>query len=102
MFKSRASSTIVVRQCQSCGKLDRVNMTAKRGNPNWGKPWMPEAGPQPSQFEHQIKRLGLTKETCAGSADLRRWCEKNKNRCYIPEWLLALWRLDVDPNVSAS
>jgi len=22
---------------------------------------------------------------------LRNWCERNKNRCYIPEWLLEEW-----------
>jgi hypothetical protein len=46
-----------------------------------------------------MKRLRLTKETCAGSAELRTWCQKNKNRCYIPEWLLSLWDMDVDPNI---
>jgi hypothetical protein len=66
----------------------------RRGNPNWGKP------PQPiraaaTEFEVEIRRLGLTKEMCAGSIALRQWCERNKNRCYIPEWLLrngkSLW-----------
>ena len=71
----------------------------KRGNPNWGKP------PQPipaiaTEFELQVKRLGLTKEAYTASAQLRTWCERNKNRCYIPEWLLAEWGITVDPNVA--
>lgn len=69
----------------------------KRGNPNWGKP------PQPipaiaTEFELQARRLGLTQETYAASAPLRTWCERNKNRCYIPEWLLAEWAISVNPN----
>jgi len=68
----------------------------KRGNPEWGKP------PQPipataSEFELQAKRLGLTKQTYAASAELRKWCEHNRNRCYIPEWLLAEWGIVVNP-----
>jgi hypothetical protein len=67
----------------------------RRGNPNWGKP------PQPiraaaTEFEVQFRRLGLTKETLAGSIALRKWCERNKNRCYIPEWLLEEWEIVVD------
>jgi len=27
---------------------------------------------------------------------LRTWCEDNKNRFYIPEWLLAEWDIAVD------
>jgi hypothetical protein len=62
---------------------------------------MPDAGPQPSEFEHQIKRLGVTEGDVCWVSGVRRWCEKNKNRCYIPEWLV-IWHLDVDPNASAS
>ena len=40
--------------------------------------------------------MGLTKGTYSGSARLRTWCERNKNRCYIPEWLLAEWRIEPD------
>jgi hypothetical protein len=27
---------------------------------------------------------------------LRAWCAENKNKRYIPEWLLKAWRLQVD------
>jgi hypothetical protein len=46
-----------------------------------------------TEFENQVRRFGLTKATCAGSTDLRKWCERNRNRCYIPEGLLAGWKL---------
>jgi hypothetical protein len=71
----------------------------KRRNPNWGQP-----GPIPraaaTEFEVEVRRLGLTGQTCASSSELRRWCEVNKKRCYIPEWLLEAWRIDVDANIN--
>jgi hypothetical protein len=42
----------------------------------------------------------LNEQTCATSDELRQWCHHNKDRCYIPEWLLKQWRITVDPNVS--
>lgn len=54
----------------------------------------------PTEFEGQIEKLGLTHETCAGSQTLRQWCERNKDRCYVPEWLLKVWSIPVDPNVT--
>jgi hypothetical protein len=67
-------------------------MPRRRGNPNWGKEAPPNSIPAgPTEFEKQLKRLGLTKETCASSPAMRTWCERNKDRVYIPEWLLALW-----------
>jgi hypothetical protein len=72
-----------------------VVMPRKRGNPNWGKPF--QAGPLlATEFEIQVRHLRLTAETCASSAELRSWCEHNRNRCYIPEWLLKKWGIAVD------
>ena len=71
----------------------------RRGNPNWGRP----ARPVPvlaTEFEKQVQQLGLSKQTYADSRELRRWCECNRNRCYVPEWLLGVWRIDVDPTFS--
>jgi hypothetical protein len=51
-------------------------------------------------FEAEARRLGLDMQTCTSSTKLRRWCEHNKNRCYIPEWLLERWGISVDPNAS--
>jgi len=73
-----------------------ISTVSKRGNPNWGKQ-QPIRPALPTEFDEQIRRLGLTSQTCATSAQLRDWCERNRNRCYIPEWLLDAWGIDVDP-----
>jgi hypothetical protein len=75
-------------------------MTLKRGNPNWGRPIAP-APARATEFELQVSRLCLTREKYVSSAALRAWCYQNRNRYYIPEWLLADWRMFVDPNVAA-
>jgi hypothetical protein len=66
-----------------------------RGNPNWGK----FLRPLPvvlTEFEVQVKRLGLGREQYVSSAPLRSWCERNRNRCYVPEWLLDEWGIIVE------
>jgi hypothetical protein len=57
-----------------------------RGNPNWGKPpqWLP---PLPTEFEALVKKAGLTTAQYVASTALRRWCDHNRSRCYVPEWL---------------
>ena len=50
------------------------------------------------EFELVAKKLGLKEEEYATSVALRRWCENNANRCYIPERLLKLWGITVEPN----
>jgi hypothetical protein len=67
----------------------------RRGNPNWGQP----PRPHPvllTEFEMQVERLGLTKAQYVASAQLKGWCERNRNRCYVPEWLLETWGLTVE------
>jgi hypothetical protein len=71
----------------------------RRGNPNWGRPAQP-APVLATEFEKQVQQLGLTKQTCAASIQLRNWCERNCNRCYVPEWLLAVWGIDVEATFS--
>jgi len=67
----------------------------RRGNPNWGKP--PQPPPiVPTEFEMQVKRIGLAKAEYIASTELRRWCERNRNRVYVPEWLLEAWGLQVE------
>jgi hypothetical protein len=55
----------------------------------------------PTAFEQQVRKLGLDERTCVASRALRLWCEEHKDRCYIPEWLLARWGMTVDLNVKA-
>jgi len=79
--------------------LVQPSTARKRGNPNWGKP-LHLTPAIATEFELQVRQLGLTKEMYTASAQLRTWCERNKNRCYIPEWLLAEWGITVDPNIA--
>jgi hypothetical protein len=37
----------------------------------------------------------------ASSAELHTWCQRNRNRYYVPEWLLEMWDIIVDPNITA-
>jgi len=67
----------------------------RRGNPNWGRA-APFISSGPTEFELIVKRLRLTKERYTSSLELKRWCESNRNRCYIPEWLLKAWDLEVE------
>jgi hypothetical protein len=67
----------------------------RRGNPNWGRP-MPPAPVLDTEFELRVKQLQLTPEMYASSRALRAWCQQNRNRIYIPEWLLKEWGIDVD------
>jgi hypothetical protein len=74
-----------------------VAHSRKRGNPNWGRP-MPPAPALATEFELRVRRLQLTPGTYASSVELRAWCEQNRNRIYVPEWLLQEWDITVDAN----
>ena len=70
-------------------------LNRKRGNPNWGRP-IPRAPALATAFELQVKQLQLTAEMYTSSRELRIWCDRNRNRVYIPEWLLEKWDITVD------
>jgi hypothetical protein len=74
-------------------------MTPRRGNPNWGRPFPPTPAVA-TEFEIQVERLGLSSQEYVSSVPLRRWCERNRNRVYVPEWLLEAWRIAVDTSLS--
>lgn len=67
----------------------------KRGNPNWGRP-LPRIPVLSTEFEQLVHQLRLTKEMYTCSHELYVWCGRNRNRVYIPEWLLKHWNLAVD------
>lgn len=67
----------------------------RRGNPNWGKPLKPVPALL-TEFETQVERLGLARDDFVGSAELYAWCHRNRNRCYVPEWLLNQWGIEVE------
>jgi hypothetical protein len=48
----------------------------------------------------QVRQLQLTPETYVFSDRLHTWCKRNRNRFYIPEWLLDAWDIPVDPDLS--
>jgi hypothetical protein len=70
-----------------------------RGNPNWGKT-IPPIPALLTEFEIQVEPLGLSRAEYQDSAELRRWCERNRNRCYVPEWLLKEWKMQVEMSFS--
>jgi hypothetical protein len=70
-----------------------------RGNPNWGKP-LPALPVILTEFEMQVERLGLSKTQYVASPQLKLWCKFNRNRCYVPEWLLEEWGMKVDATFS--
>ena len=71
------------------------DMSRRRGNPNWGRP-LPPLPASPTEFEILVRRLRLIPEMYVVSPELKRWCQLNRNRCYIPEWLLEEWGIDVE------
>jgi len=71
----------------------------KRGNPNWGRPIEPLLA-LPTGFEMRVRQLQLTAEMYTSSVELRTWCEQNRNRVYIPEWLFEEWGITVDAALS--
>ena len=75
----------------------------KRGNPNWGSGRPVKLGRAlPTEFEMQVTQLQLTPETYVFSPELRRWCDRNKNRCYIPEPLLKIWNISVNDDLAGT
>jgi len=71
------------------------SMSSRRGNPNWGRP-IPLAPATATEFETTVQRLSLMPEMYTASHELKRWCECNRNRVYIPEWLLKEWDMRVE------
>ena len=89
------------------GPMSRLNahpaIGRKRGNPNWGKPMPPSSvRTLPTEFEMQVTQLQLAPEAYVFSEELRSWCERNRHRFYIPEWLLEAWNLPVAANLSGA
>jgi hypothetical protein len=74
----------------------------RRGNPNWGSGAMAPLPSLPTAFELEARRLHLRPDDYVGSAELHAWCERNRNRCYIPEWLLDAWGIAVDADLTGT
>jgi len=76
-------------------------ITRKRGNPNWCRAMRP-APARATAFEIEVKQVHLMPEAYVFSDQLRSWCERNRNRFYIPEWLLDEWGILVDADSSGA
>ena len=81
-------------------------MTVKRKRniqSNWASGGFGNVRPSTAatQFEKQVRKLRLTNNNCARSDKLRRWCQENSHRCYIPESLLKVWGIVVDLDYSS-
>ncbi len=53
----------------------------------------------PTAFETRATELSLTADTYFESLELRRWCQDNRNKSYIPEWLLKAWGISVNSDM---
>ena len=49
-----------------------------------------------STFEHFVRRLHLSPEEYATSAELKEWVRRHKDHKYVPSQLLELWGFEVD------
>jgi len=75
-------------------------LSRKSGNPGWSSGRLAAIpASAPTEFELQARRLGLAEQDYASSEPLHRWCAQNRDRCYVPEWLLKQWGMTTDPNV---
>jgi hypothetical protein len=69
----------------------------KRGNPNWGR-FIPPAPVLSTEFELQVRRLHSLQRPMSFHSSYADGAS-NRNRFYIPEWLLEDWSITVDPYV---
>jgi len=49
-----------------------------------------------TEFEAEVERLELKTSEYVESGALKRWCDRNRNRVYVPEWLLKEWGMHVE------
>jgi hypothetical protein len=71
-------------------------MSHRSENSGWSSGRAVAAPPSmPTAFEIRVSELSLTVPTYSESSELRRWCQVNRNKYYIPEWLLKEWGITV-------
>jgi hypothetical protein len=71
-------------------------MSRRSESSGWSGGLPPAVPPSmPTAFEIRAGELSLTALTYSESPELRRWCHVNRNKCYIPEWLLKEWGITV-------
>jgi hypothetical protein len=81
-------------------KASSMLMNRRHEGSNWGSGspvLVPPA--MPTAFETRATELSLTADTYFESLELRRWCQDNRNKSYIPEWLLKAWGISVNSDM---
>jgi hypothetical protein len=70
---------------------------SSRARSDWSS-GIPAEVPPAAQTEFEILAgdLNLTEQSYSGSQQLKKWCEDNRNRRFVPEWLLKEWGIRVD------
>lgn len=73
-------------------------MAFRKGNSHWASGKAAEIRPasMPTEFETVTSSLHLDQKRYVESKQLREWCSVNKNRRYVPEWLLEEWEMQVN------
>jgi hypothetical protein len=72
----------------------------KRKHGHWASGWPAAVPPaSPSAFETRVRELKLTAPAFVESRELQRWCKENRNKSYIPEWLLEAWGMSVNADL---
>ena len=54
-----------------------------------------------SEFEQQVEELGLRPGEYEASPQLQRWCSRNADLHYVPEYLLKLWGITVNERLGS-
>ena len=67
----------------------------------WGTGYQTPKNPEITQFEKQVKRLGLQEHEWRHSIQLKAWVSRYKHHRFVPEDLLIAWGMhDDDPSIS--
>ena len=77
-------------------KASTTYMSDRHGSLGWSSGRRAAVPPaMPTAFDKRVGILSLTAPAYLESLELREWCEDNCDRCYIPEWLLKAWGIEV-------
>jgi hypothetical protein len=73
-------------------------MAKKSATSTWGKPggMARQAVPSITDFDRVTTEFGLNPEEYVRSTRLREWVQRNKNKKYVPERLLAAWGFEIE------
>jgi hypothetical protein len=86
--------------CEQCRDAYNVSLGPKRkgrrGNPNWHKKTVDSVLEKPTEFDDVVRELGLSESEYDHNPKLVKWIRANRNRRYVPEWLLTELGIEVD------